>query len=121
MVTSSASTVMAPFTSRPSMTVPSLVTVIDSDGRSFSPLGTPVLSGPGQAAGRDGEGAGLGVVRAVGVVGGVGRPGPPSVVAWHAVCEVTSTAPASRTAVRLVTARRTPGRFRGRCERTGMT
>ncbi|MEU7909982.1 hypothetical protein [Microbispora bryophytorum] len=107
------------------MTVPSLVTVIDPDGRSFSPFGTPVLSGPGQAAGRDGEGAGLGAglgaVRADGVAEGVGCPGPPSVVAWHAVCEVTSTAPASRTAVRLVTARRTPGRFRGRCERTGMT
>ncbi|MEU7690516.1 hypothetical protein [Microbispora hainanensis] len=102
------------------MTVPSLVTVIGPDGRSFIPFGTPVLSGPGQAA-RDGEGTGLGVVRADGVAEGVGGTGPPSVVAWHAVCEVTSTAPASRTAVRLITARRTSCRFRRRCERTGMT
>ncbi|GIH62500.1 hypothetical protein [Microbispora siamensis] len=93
-----------------------MVTVIDPDGRNRIPFGTPVLSGPGHAAVRDGDVAGLGVAPAD-VTEGVGRAGPSPVVAWHAVCEVTSTAPASRTAVRLVSGRRMPHRTRGRSGR----
>src|SRR4051812_18188517 len=87
MVTLSASTVISPVTSRPSMTVPSLVISSEPDLVSVTPAGTPVSPAPGNAPvdgfsvdgealgvgeGDEFDGEGLGVGDCLGVSDGVG-------------------------------------------------
>src|SRR5215467_378840 len=82
MVTLLAATEIQPVTSRASMTVPGVVTLISPLGVRAVPAGTPVLPGPGQppgpaatgGAGRGVTGLGLSVARgnAVGVGDGDG-------------------------------------------------